>query len=441
MKGVDASVPAVVLGFHHGGLGIARSLGRWGVAVHGIDADPRAPAFRSRYCRGRGTWSVSKSDPRATLDFLLRFAPAERSILIPTSDDGALFVAEHADALSEKYLFQRNDPEIVRQLSDKRELYHLCLRLGVPTPVTAFPRERADVEAFAALAPFPVMLKGIDGLKLQARTGVKMAIVRTPEELLERYDALEDPASPNLMLQEYVPGGDDTVWMFNGYFDSESNCVAGFTGKKLRQHPVHTGATSLGICLESPEVHRLTADFMKRIGYRGVLDIGWRYDARDGGYKLLDPNPRIGSTFRLFLDQEGMDVARYLYLDLTGQPLPPAAQREGRKWMVEEKDLESTLDYLREGSLTPGEWMRSLRGVEEAAWFARDDLRPFLRVAGDTFARGLRAVTKRLIPRPRARSPHTAGRRAEPAVATPLDGYDRRGGRARIASGAAAEGA
>ena len=109
-----------------------------------------------------------------------------------------------------------------------------------------------------------------------------------------------------------------------------------------------------------------------------MVDLGWRYDARDGRYKLLDVNPRIGGTFRLFVASNGMDVARALYLDLTGQPVPAAAARDGRKWLVEPNDLQASLLYWREGALTPGQWLGSLRGVEEAAWFARDDLAPFL---------------------------------------------------------------
>ena len=404
----DASVPVVVAGMHHGGLGIARTLGRWGVPVHGVEEDARAPALRSRYLRGAHVWPFSRRTAEETVDFLLRIAPAERSVLIPTSDDLAILAAEHAHALGARYTWARNPPALVRGLSDKKSLFHLCRSIGVPTPDTAFPRSRADVEAFAATAAFPVMVKGIDGLRLQRRTGVRMVVAATPAELLARYAALEDPQAPNLMLQEYIPGGDDTVWMFNGYFDARSACRAGFTGKKLRQHPVHVGATSLGICLENPEVHRLTVEMMAAIGYRGILDIGWRYDARDGGYKLLDPNPRIGSTFRLFVDRRGMDVARWLYLDLTGQPLPEAAEYQGRKWMIEDRDLESSLDYAREGTLTLPAWVRSLRGVEEAAWWARDDVRPFATVALRTAGRGLRAMARRMgvgrraLPRPAA---------------------------------------
>jgi predicted ATP-grasp superfamily ATP-dependent carboligase len=398
---VDASLPVVVLGFHHGGLGIARSLGRWGVRVLGVDADPAAPGLLSRYCRDRAVWNVARADPAASVRFLLELAARAggRALLVPTSDDAALFVATHAAELRGAYVFQDNPPELVAALSDKRELFHLCRAHGVPTPEISFPRTRDELLAFADAADFPVMLKGIDGLKLQARTGTKMRIVRTRDELVRAYDELEDPREPNLMLQEYIPGGDDTIWMFNGYFGADSECRAGFTGKKLRQHPVHTGSTSLGICERNETVFRQTTDFMRAIGYRGILDIGWRFDARDGGYKLLDPNPRIGSTFRLFVDRAGMDVVRYLYLDATGQPLPPAVQREGRRWMVEERDLESSLDYAREGSLSLADWVRSFRGVEEAAWFAWDDPRPFLRVAGETAQRGAAMARRRVLAR------------------------------------------
>jgi predicted ATP-grasp superfamily ATP-dependent carboligase len=135
---------------------------------------------------------------------------------------------------------------------------------------------------------------------------------------------------------------------------------------------------------------------MKAIGYRGILDIGFRYDARDGGYKLLDPNPRIGQTFRLFVAKEGWDVAHLLYLDLTGQALPAATPVEGRKWLVEDWDLESSLDYWREGGLTVAEWLASFEGVEEGAWFARDDLAPFGRVVRRLAARGWASLRKRL---------------------------------------------
>ena len=153
--------------------------------------------------------------------------------------------------------------------------------------------------------------------------------------------------------------------------------LVGITGRKLRQTPVYTGATSLGICLPNPEVEATTRRWMRALGYRGILDIGYRYDARDGSYKVLDVNPRVGATFRLFVARNGMDVVRALYLDMTGQPVPEAEPQWGRKWMVE-KDVASALRYRRDGKLTLREWVSSLRGVAELGYFASDDLRPFV---------------------------------------------------------------
>ncbi len=397
MNRVDASVPVVVLGFHYGGLGIARSLGRLGVQVYAVDRDPCAAGFASRYCREAHVWDVDRAAPEDTLTFLdVLGERLGRAVLIPTSDRGAVLVERHATDLAGRYLFQRPRTGLVRGLTDKREVHRLATEFGVPTPAVLFPRSRSDVERFAAQLPFPVVLKGIDPTLLERRTGQRVAVVSDPDELLRCYDAWEDPAAPNLMLQEYVPGGDDCVWMFNGYFDGRSACLAAFTGRKLRQHPARAGATSLGICERNETVERLTVDFMRALGYCGVLDIGYRYDSRDGLYKLLDPNPRVGATFRLFVDDRGLDVTRCLYLDLTGQPVPRGKLRERRKWIVEDRDLESSLEAARGGGLTLGRWLASLAGIEEGAWFARDDLGPFLHMVRRLGARAFHGVAGRL---------------------------------------------
>ena len=74
---------------------------------------------------------------------------------------------------------------------------------------------------------------------------------------------------------------DDSIWMFNGYFNEKSDCLFGMTGRKIRQSTIHTGVTSLGVCLKNQVVDEMTRGFMKSIGYKGILDIGYRYDMRD----------------------------------------------------------------------------------------------------------------------------------------------------------------
>jgi predicted ATP-grasp superfamily ATP-dependent carboligase len=106
------------------------------------------------------------------------------------------------------------------------------------------------------------------------------------------------------------------------------------------------------------------------------MDLDYRLDLRDGEYKLLDFNPRLGAQFRLFTDDTGVDVAVAAHLDLTGREIPPGRPVD-RGFLVENYDPIAAAGYWRRGELDLRAWLRSLHEVDELAWFARDDLRPF----------------------------------------------------------------
>ena len=362
---------------HHGGLGVVRSLGRLGVLVYSVDAAHWEPAFSSRYCSGRFILNTESGPPEESIARLREIGHklGGRPILIPTTDQGAIWVAEHAEALQEAYCFPRQDAALIRLLCDKGRMQDLARRSGVPTAQAVVPRSKKDVEEFLEAAVFPVMVKATDADRLRRYIGGTKFLIQTPRELLALYDKAEDGPEPNLLIQEFIPGED---WMFDGYFDKNSECLFGLTGMKIRRFPVNTGVTSLGVCLRNETVEKTTAEFMKAIGYRGILDIGYRYDRRDQQYKVLDVNPRIGCTFRLFTDTSGMDVVRALYLDVTGQPVAPAQAAEGRKWIVEDFDLLSALRSWKDGALKLKDWVGSLHGIQEAACFAFDDPLPAL---------------------------------------------------------------
>ncbi len=373
-----------------------RSLGRLGVAVHWVHPPARAAAAWSRYARGTVECDASASNQEVIERLVgLSRTLGGRPILIPTDDLAVYLVDDEADRLRECFLFPDQPRGLARQLSDKRAMHALCVEHGVSTPETLFPRSNREALQLADDLSFPVVLKGIDTTVLGEQTGARMAIVRSPEELAQAYATFDaSEAGPGLMVQEYIPGPPHSVWMFNGYFDDKSRCLFGVSGRKLRQSPPYTGATSLGVCYPNPAVVDATVRLMDRVGYRGILDIGYRFDDRDGRYKLLDVNPRLGATFRLFTSAEGLDVVRALYLDLSGHPCPSDVARHGRKWLLETSDVASAWKYRRDGRLTVRDWVRSLRGVEEAGWFAGYDPLPCARAYGSAILKSLRANGK-----------------------------------------------
>ncbi len=387
MRVADASTPVVVLiasraPLLHGAMGVVRSLGRLGIPVYLASDGRPMPTVRSRYLAGSFTVVHDPAEPgrlAAALEGVGRQL-GRRAVLVPIDDVGALAVNDHADRLAGWFLFPRPDPGLARTLASKRELHLLCRRLGVPSPETVFPQDREDVLGFLERARPPVVVKAIDPLLLYQRPGARSVVIaHTQEELLAAYDRMEVPERPEPYaagVHPRRPGVDLDVQRLPGpplplpgrLHRHASNASAFPTPARPRS----------GSADATRRWNEATTEFLAAVGYQGVVDLGWRYDARDGRYKLLDVNPRIGGTFRLFVASNGMDVARALYLDLTGQPVPAAAARDGRKWLVEPNDLQASLLYWREGTLTPGQWLGSLRGVEEAAWFARDDLAPFL---------------------------------------------------------------
>lgn len=393
MTNPDYSTPVVVLRAHHGSLGIARSLGRLGVPVHALHSSLDVPALRSRYWRSRTVWDLDRDHPDRSVASLLELGASlgRRAVLVPTADDLAVLIAANAEALTEHFLFQDNPVSLVRALSIKKDFYYLARRLEFPTAETWFPSSLDEVRRFAETTTFPIVLKASDGLRLEARVGKRMVIAESPADLLSSYERLDDPAHPNLMLQEYIPGKDeDKMWLFDACLNANSDCLMGITARKLRSHPVHAGATSLGMCERNDTLYEQSLHFLKTVGYHGIVGMDYCWDARDGAYKLLDPNPRIAANFRVFVGSNGLDVVRCLYFDLTGQPVPRTDAVEGRRWVVEDADFESFRDYHSEGALSVGAWLRSFAGVRECAWFAWDDLAPVFGIAAGLLRRVLR---------------------------------------------------
>jgi D-aspartate ligase len=380
--------------FHHGGLGVVRTLGRLGIDSYGVHDSTRAPAAWSRYAKGKFVYRQG-DDPRSFLRDMAR-SIGGTPLLIAQDDVSTLVIDEHADDLREWFLFPDQPRGLPRTLANKREMAELCGRLDIPTPEVVFPASRDEVIAFADRKGVPVVIKGVESWVPGTDVSARLVVARTREQLLAEWDDMSEGERGNTMLQEYIPGGPESVWMFNGYFDASSACLFGITGRKLHQSPPYSGVTSLGICLENDVVADATKRLAQEVGYRGVIDIGYRYDERDGLYKLLDVNPRVGATFRLFVDRDtGMDVVRALYLDLTGQPVPAGRTPVGRKWLLDPWDIKSCLTYRRDGRLTWRGWASAYRGVEELAWLAKDDPFPFLALGGYVLAKRFHRAPKR----------------------------------------------
>ncbi|MER5469619.1 ATP-grasp domain-containing protein [Streptomyces sp. NPDC002935] len=378
----DREVPGLIVKFgdyplHHGGVGAIRSLGRLGIPMYAITEDRYTPAASSRYLRRAFVWpTTGTEEPEQLVEGLLRIGRriGRPTVLVPTDEEAAVLIAEHQEELADRFLFPRVDAKLPRRLASKQGLHELCLEYGIPSPAAAFPQSYDEIEAFAEKARFPLVAKNREAFVRRSRPAVNGTTrIATREGLLTL--ARDWGAQPGVILQEYLPREEAEDWIVHAYFDADSAPLAMFTGVKVRSWPPHAGMTANAYVVDNPELADLAARFIKQIGFSGIIDLDLRFDRRDGQYKLLDFNPRMGAQFRLFESDSGIDVVRALHLDLTGRGVPDGEQRAGHRYIVENIDLPALLAYRRSGYTTPHA-PTSASGTE-LAWLAGDDLRPF----------------------------------------------------------------
>jgi predicted ATP-grasp superfamily ATP-dependent carboligase len=342
---LDPSLPVLLVRIgrypvYHGTVGAIRSFGRAGVPVYAIVEDAFTPAALSRYLTGKFVWPTNGNESEEYLLEGLSRIGAQLGggvLAIPSDDEAAVFLAEHAAKLREWFVIPEIDPSLPRRLASKRGLFGLCRKYDIPTPHSWFPSSRERARTFAHRAEYPLIVKNVDPfLRLNQRAVPGTTTVHDEEELLALIETFPDARTA--MFQEYIPVEDAEDWIFHGYFDVNAEPVVQFIGIKLRSWPPRAGVTTYARIVRNDELAEMSTRFCREIGYHGVVDLDWRFDRRDGQYKLVDFNPRHGAQFKLFENEHGIDVLTAMHLDLTNGDVPQSPPLYGRGFKVEHLD-------------------------------------------------------------------------------------------------------
>lgn len=369
MSLLDTRVPAVLLRtdrnpFHHGTLGAVRSLGRAGVEVHLVADSAGSPVHRSRYVHRMHAPPPPGASADEILAVLRRVAGqvGRPAVLIPLDDATAIAAGRLRDDLSPSYLLPAMPATLSERVADKAELAAVCATADVPHPLTLVPDSPRGAAEDARRLGLPLVAKWSRPWLLPAGSDLRSTqVVHTAQQARALHARTAEAGSP-LLLQAFLPPGEDRDWFFHGYADRSGTVRAGGPGRKQLSWPRGAGLTAVGHWTPNAEVRTLAERVTAGLGYRGVFDLDFRRCGSTGRYHLLDFNPRPGAQFRLFADSAGLDVVRALHLDLTGRPLPDGQPVAGRSFVVE--------------NYAPFAALRTAPGGRELAWYARDDRVP-----------------------------------------------------------------
>jgi predicted ATP-grasp superfamily ATP-dependent carboligase len=372
--------PAIVIGLDCiTGLQTARILAARGVPVIGLAADRSHFAARTRAARRVIHSRLSGEELITTLQ---RLATRLHSgaVLFPCTDTAVATLSERRSALPEAYRLLLPDAEIVSRLMNKARFQAHAEAAGLPIPRTLTVRTRADALAAADQLTFPVVLKpGLKSIEWQKHTTAKVFEARDAVELLRRYDECH-AWTDELVVQEWIVGGEENLYSCNAYFDADSRPLASFVARKLRQWPVDTGTSCLGEEVRNDEVLAETVRVFADARFRGLAYLEMKRDARTGRHYIIEPN--VGRpTGRSAIAEEGhVELLLTAYCDALGLPLPlQRRQRYGHaRWIYLRHDLQAAGVQWRAGRLSVRDWVRSMRGSKvDAVWSLRDPL-PFV---------------------------------------------------------------
>ncbi len=351
---------ALVLGGNLNGLSIARSLGRRGVPVWVTTSPNIKLASCSRYTLRTVPWPSGESEAQVT--YLLELAERyqlDQWVLFPTSDESAALLSKFHTALSRRFRVSSPTWDVLRWAYDKRLTYRLAAEQQVDYPFTINPATEQDLDSFACA--FPAVLKPATHATINRFTADKAWPVTSREELLARYrKARELIPSDLILVQELIPGGGESQFSYAALcYDGQP--IASLTARRTRQYPIDFGYSSSFVeTLDIPEIVAPSRRLLAAIRYTGIVEVEYKFDSRNGCYRLLDINPRLW-TWSALGGRAGVDFPYLLWQMMVGKTVPEQTGRAGTRWVRMSTDVPAAVHEILRGRLSLGAYLRSLR--------------------------------------------------------------------------------
>jgi len=375
-KAPAANPPAVILGGAVTALSVARSLTDAGVAVYVLDrrdSPVRASRLRAAFV------DVGSKEMQPRMLAWLRSGP-RGAVVLACSDEGLELIAHHRAELVELgYRPMEADDEVLLAMLDKERTYTLACEHGIPVPRVLALRNQADVDAVSVELSYPCVLKPVHSHLFFRRTNssAKVLTADNPAELQSVFDQMS-AVGVEMLVMEVVSGRDDECVSYFGYIDEQGKPLLQFTKRKIRQYPIHFGIGTYHATTHDPEVAEMGLRFLQAVGLRGLGNVEFKRDRKDGLLKLIECNARFTMSNDL-IRIAGIDLALFSYNRLLGRPPPPTdSYREDVRLWNPIHDTRAFLDYRRAGELSFWQWAASLLHPQNLPIARLDDPLPAL---------------------------------------------------------------
>ena len=386
---MSKSNPAVVLGLNPNGLGIVKSLRAVKIPVIGVDHVPggvndtrRWMSSRTRLCR---KVFYREEGSAGLLKCLIALGKTldGKGVLFPSGDTQLLCVSEHRDELAPYYHFRVPDADAVAVLYSKARFNEFAVRNNIAHPATLMGKTPDDVLSLARDMTYPCLIKPyLREQNWAAHFGArKVFTAANADELTATYQRIFEKHH-DLIIQEIVGGPDSNLYFSHVYMSSDLNPLAIWTGRKIRQLPIHFGTSTLAETVWVDEVADTSVKMLQKLRCPGYSSIEFKKDPSTGAYKVIEVT--AGRTwYPHYLGvAAGVNIPEVWYRDLLGIKQGAAARAKDRvRWIDEYRDLFAVCAYRKSGELSFTEWLGSYRKIKGYALASFRDPLPIFLVA------------------------------------------------------------
>lgn len=344
MSAADSPPPCrpVILGVDIGVYSLARAFHeRYGVTSTVVGRSESGPINDSRILDvvSIGVQAQRKDMVAALMTIGAEHTGPEPLVLLYNSDSFAYLMTEHADELSQYYLFPRYSREVLERVSTKASFHEICAEVGVRNP-------RTVVQDFSAAddpswqpapvdIPFPWVAKPSAGAEYEnLRFEGKMKTWYLPDQAAadRMYGLLKGAGfRGNFLVQELIPGDDTHMRWATSYKDRNGTVTMISTARVLLEDhsPAARGNPVVMLSGAEPELADAVEKILGQVDYHGFANFDIKQDARTGEFVFFEFNPRIGRA-NYCATAAGADTAAVYVDDIVHQVSRPQHRTTGK---------------------------------------------------------------------------------------------------------------
>lgn len=245
--------------------------------------------------------------------------PEKEILFIPNSDHFMRYAIEYEEELKPYMHFNLPRKELLDDLMLKENFYKLAEEHGLPIPKTLI--HPADQEWTESIESFPVVVKpssAVGWTELKFKGQKKVYLCRDENQLRNVLDTIREVGyKENLIVQEYIAGGDSELWDAVTYSNTKGKTQFINLGQVVLQEPdiAAVGIYTAVISRYNEEIMKKIENFLNAIGYTGFANFDMKRDPRDGRLKVFEVNIRTGRG-SFSAEQMGESLAYNLVEDL-----------------------------------------------------------------------------------------------------------------------------